>query len=809
MPMLTIEVTNLTDCSEGCVLSQTGTQLSLTRAPGSYEATAWILLCTFLVISMQLGFAMLEVGSCRQPHRMTVLAKNVLDSSVSIMTFWVYCELFLPGLVLNQDGKIENHLVLFHSAFCANAVTICSGAMAERTHMVAYFFFAVLMSFVIYPELAIGAWANEGLFGSEFNNKHHKGYSYHDFAGSGVVHLVGGCSALVGNMLLGRRIMRAEPGPSWEDASASAAFEDPPAELLSEELESLPQVSEDPSGIKNNRWPRRFDSHERDEQEFAGSNYLQAMGMFTLWVGWYGFNAGSTLSTDGGASVTAGLVAMNTTLAASAGGVGTFIYCYFVERHLKLSSICNGILCGLVAITAPCAVATNYASVVIGLIQGMVVYPVSCMVMKKIRLDDPVDAIPVHAVCGFVGVISVAFCRPDCEYHERHGGMPVHAKFCSPDFQIYKQLIAQFWGAFTCIWWTGVISLLIWGTFALCECSVALEDEIVAEVYDLAHQLALTDPGHADFKALSVTVKRSRVAAAIFDRHGWAEGKFSDEANRPPSNMLSICHSLQKARVEKLESALEIISLPSVRCLARCICTTFAMTRLVSLRLRILPSAELTGLGAVDIDGGNLILRVKRMILNMDSKAQANNQASSEVLKNQVRELNTLVRSQDRVLQNLAKQRKQWKPVAGPLPEHDEDRVWSREGDPAQPQFFNNLEDIYGSGNGHDHRYLSYEGSGYSASSAYSGGTPPSHSSYDLALPALAVNPNVIGRPRALNSGDGPPLMGEVALQLLEVVQNQQRLLTAMHPAEKSSRSYSSSHGSSDTGDTVARTEQC
>merc|ERR1719440_2520696 len=221
---------------------------------------------------------------------MTVLAKNVLDSSISIIVFWIYCELFQPNLVIGETGGICSHLVLFHSAFCANAVTICSGAMAERTHMTAYLFFAVLMSFVIYPELAISAWSNQGMFGAEYKDKFHTGYKYHDFAGSGVVHLVGGCSALVGNMLLGRRIMREESDPQWDQET--------PNDLLSDDgvnghMHAPWQPSSEgergSDGYRpemKSKWPRRFDCKERDNREFQGANYLQAMGMFTLWVGW-------------------------------------------------------------------------------------------------------------------------------------------------------------------------------------------------------------------------------------------------------------------------------------------------------------------------------------------------------------------------------------------------------------------------------------------------------------------------------------------------------------------------------------------
>merc|ERR1719247_1186566 len=271
MTIFTINVSNLTDCSHGCILSQTATGLSLVVTQGGYEGTAWILLCTFLVVSMQLGFAMLEVGNCREAHRMTVLAKNVLDSCVTVLGFWLYCEWSSPGLVQNRQGLMENHLVLFHSAFCANAVTICSGAMAERTHMVAYLLFAVFTSFVIYPPIALGAWGKEGFLSSEFHSKFHSGYDYHDFAGSGVVHVVGGCSALVGIMLLGRRIMKSKE--DFDTAETCLDFEDddfsPEVPYTIEEEHSPREGEHAPEALvaraTPETWQRRFDDAERDE----------------------------------------------------------------------------------------------------------------------------------------------------------------------------------------------------------------------------------------------------------------------------------------------------------------------------------------------------------------------------------------------------------------------------------------------------------------------------------------------------------------------------------------------------------------
>jgi len=181
--------------------------------------TSWLLLCTFLVISMQLGFAMLEVGSVREAHRMTVLAKNVLDSAVSCLVFAVASGrgLWESSLVLDADGFKMYDMQLYHWAFCATCVTICSGSMAERTHIIGYLTHASLMAGLIFPPIAEAVWGRDtGFMRKVMMDIMQKDYYYHDCAGSGVVHLVGGTAALAGNLLLGRRIMRSDEAEHGE-----------------------------------------------------------------------------------------------------------------------------------------------------------------------------------------------------------------------------------------------------------------------------------------------------------------------------------------------------------------------------------------------------------------------------------------------------------------------------------------------------------------------------------------------------------------------------------------------------------------
>eukprot|EP00439_Symbiodinium_sp_Y106_P005452 s3760_g1.t1 len=198
---------------------EVGGAASYDSLPGSHMQIP-ILMCTFLIVSMQLGFAMLEVG-CE--HRMTVLAKNILDSVISSLSFAIACDVLKPSIVLSAAGRTEHHLMFLHWAFLSTSV---------------------VMSGLAYPILAESVWGHgDSALGSNFHDSV-AGHSYYDYAGGGVVHLAGGVAALVGNLMVGRRILR------------------PPVK----------------DGLD-------------DEKEFRANSYLQIMGIFNLWVGCYGFNA--------------------------------------------------------------------------------------------------------------------------------------------------------------------------------------------------------------------------------------------------------------------------------------------------------------------------------------------------------------------------------------------------------------------------------------------------------------------------------------------------------------------------------------
>ncbi|CAE8703897.1 unnamed protein product, partial [Polarella glacialis] len=229
------------------------------------------------------------------------------------------------SLILDKHGHVMYDRQLYNWVFCATSVTICSGSMAERTHMIAYLTHAALMAGFIYPSIAEAVWGDgTGFLYNEMHKRFEDAHSYHDCAGSGVVHFVGGMAAFAGNTLLGRRIMRPDAAYTGEEQldeeQASPMF--PPSAqstrsvslqtsaLALEERRQILQLrcssaQEELCRLAVQPWQRRFDDADRDKLEFKACNYLQVMGMFILWVGWYGFNAGSALTGNGASPHTA------------------------------------------------------------------------------------------------------------------------------------------------------------------------------------------------------------------------------------------------------------------------------------------------------------------------------------------------------------------------------------------------------------------------------------------------------------------------------------------------------------------------
>jgi len=600
-------------------------------------STVWILLCSFLILSMQLGFAMLEVGSVREAHRMTVLAKNIMDSVVSTVGFWIYCQCWSTSLVSDESGMVQYHLLIFHSTFCATSVTITSGSMAERAHMVAYLCHAVIMSGVIYPVIATSAWESaDSLWSSEFHERFHSGYHYLDFAGSGVVHFTGGCAALVGNKLLGRRIMR----------SCTPTF----PQIGHLEMRDLEELSlQDNVKRPVGGWQRRFDDPEADAREFRGVAYLQVMGMFVLWVGWYAFNAGSTLSMQNNDGVLAGMVAWNTTMAAAGGCFGAYLFCIFFLTHLDVSILANGTLSGLVGITASCNIMTSKQSLLVGLAAGLIVFPCSSRALRRLHMDDPVDAIAVHCGSGLWGLLSVAFSVPDCGFivplfGEHRKDM---VRICNDDFSMTKQLVAQAWGALTIFWWTTTITAILWGFFALSECTRAKEAQHLEKATELIGLMATPQPVVNETLAMFRRIcDLSPIARRILKDHGWTDTGFQQSM---PKDLWHLRHELQLALGERVDTALELSVCLEPLAKRLHMCRVFR--EIAKLRLRIPPAAELSGLGAANADGGQIAQAVRKtMLLLIDMK---HSQSVHSPLRREVRELSLAMQSHEVLLQAL------------------------------------------------------------------------------------------------------------------------------------------------------------
>jgi len=327
-------------------------------------APLWLILCGAQVFLMQLGFSNLEAGSVSRRNVQNIIFKNIMDACLGSIVW--FC--FGYGVAWGKGSAIggssffevkydENDDWFFQWAFCVTASTIVSGAVAERMKLEAYFIYTIFITAFIYPVVVHWVWGGEG-WASAFNeNIPGPELPIIDFAGSGVVHMVGGWSGLMGAILVGPRTGR------------------------------FAQVA--------------------DAQDFTTHSIpLQAFGTFVLWFGWYGFNCGSTVAVYGSMG-TASLVAVTTTLAAAAGGLTTSLVSRFYAKKWNIGLACNGILAGLVSITAPCSVVDPGYAIIIGMIGGFVYYGFS-LLMITLKIDDPLDAAAVHGACGFWGVVSVA-----------------------------------------------------------------------------------------------------------------------------------------------------------------------------------------------------------------------------------------------------------------------------------------------------------------------------------------------------------------------------------------------------------------
>ena len=324
--------------------------------------TIWTLIAAFLVFFMQAGFAMVEAGFTRAKNAGNIIMKNMMDFAAGSLVFWAFGFAFMfgsgNGFIGTTGYFLQNSFAnlgldipitaffIFQTVFAATAATIVSGAMAERTNFSGYLAYSIVITAFIYP--VVGHWIWGGGWLAELGIV--------DFAGSTVVHSVGGWAALAGAIVLGPRI-----GKYNEDGSANA----------------LP-----------------------------GHNLLMAaLGVFILWFGWFGFNPGSTVA---GTNLSIASIAVTTNLAAAAGAVMAMVVSWIKYGKADVTMTLNGALAGLVGITAGTASVGNFSAVIIGAIAGIIVI-YSVEFFDKLQIDDPVGAISVHGVCGAFGTIAVGF----------------------------------------------------------------------------------------------------------------------------------------------------------------------------------------------------------------------------------------------------------------------------------------------------------------------------------------------------------------------------------------------------------------
>ena len=351
--------------------------------------TVWMLLAAMLVFFMQPGFALCEAGFTRSKNTANILFKNFVDFMAGSLFFWFLGFGFMFGSegagfigmpnfgdlsFYSGDLPVEGFLI-FETVFCATAATIVSGAMAERTKFSMYCIYSIIISLIIYPVEGHWTWGGGWLCNDAADSfmMTTMGATFHDFAGSAIVHSVGGVLAFIGAIFLGPRL-----GKYSKDGKSRA---------------------------------------------IPGHNLLAAaLGVFILWFGWFGFNPGSQLAASGEVNrIAISHVFLTTNLAAAAGGAATMIVTWLKYGKPSLSLTLNGVLAGLVGITAGCDLVSPVGAVVIGLVCGVVLVFSIEFIDTKLHIDDPVGASSVHGVCGIIGTLMTGLLAVDSGVFYGHG----------------------------------------------------------------------------------------------------------------------------------------------------------------------------------------------------------------------------------------------------------------------------------------------------------------------------------------------------------------------------------------------------
>lgn len=396
----------------------------------------WTLIAGFLVMFMQAGFAMVETGFCRQKNALHVVMTNFAIYAIGIIGFFICGYALMMGGVGAvsalggtppltgeataagwglfgtkgflfsgaYDVGVAAHF-LFQLVFMDTAATIVTGAMAERWKFSAFVVYGFFMSMILYP--VFGNWAWGGGWLSQLGSRAGLGHGYLDFAGSGVVHAIGGITGLAGAAVLGPRL-----GKFAKDGS-----------------------------------PREIPGHNIP---------MAVLGTFILAFGWFGFNAGSTLA---GTDLRISVVALNTMLASATGAFVAMMWCWTRFRYGKPNPgmTANGMLAGLVAITAPSGFVAPWAALLIGAVAGVLVVESVMIVERVLRIDDPVGAISVHGTCGLWGVLALGLFA-DGTYGA--GLNSVDGTVRGLFYGDPKQLVAQLIGAATIVVWAGGLGWL-------------------------------------------------------------------------------------------------------------------------------------------------------------------------------------------------------------------------------------------------------------------------------------------------------------------------------------------------------------
>ena len=431
----------------------TSAQLSDVYSDLSEGDFLWVLVGICLVFFMQAGFAMVETGFTRAKNAGNIIMKNLLDFCLGTVAFLILGYGLMHGSDLggvigdpSALGSIYSSYtsgdmlkVMFHLVFCATAATIVSGAMAERTNFLAYCVYSFIISLLIYP--ISGHWIWGGGWLSQLG--------FHDFAGSTAVHLVGGTAAFVGAAILGPRIGKYVPKPGVYDKKGRPVLES----------KAIP----------------------------GHSLTLGALGVFILWFGWYGFNGSSAYAVDDSVA----RVFIATTVAPSVSTVTAMAITWIKYGKPDISMTLNGSLAGLVAVTAGCDAVSVPGAAVIGIIAGFVVVFGIEFVDKKLRIDDPVGAIGVHALCGATGTIAVGFFDMD---------KGVISGFIYNDSltasEAFGYLGVQILGVAVVILWVGVTMTLLFGVMKKCKFLRANAADELAGLDSSEHGLASS---YADF----------------------------------------------------------------------------------------------------------------------------------------------------------------------------------------------------------------------------------------------------------------------------------------------------------------------